>query len=287
MKHAPTSNGRLPFDPERDRELAFRFGQDVVVTASSFLACVLWPLGEVDRARRLAEEMVVQAVRGGHIATIAWVRVVHSLFEVMFGSPVRATTNVTEAVAVAREHGMKLWMAFGGFLEPWAHSHTDDRDASIKGMLHGIAMLEEQGVWLYGPLLWTALAKAKAEAGQFESALGAIDRAIAETERTGQCWYEAETRRIRGEILLKRHPANTVPAEKLSSLPSPPRNNKRRGASSCARRCRWPRSINPPGVPRTPTPSSWPRSKASRRRRNFPRSRKHRRFLRRLPKQTK
>jgi class 3 adenylate cyclase len=51
--------------------------------------------------------------------------------------------------------------------------------------------------------------------------------------------------------------------------------------------CRWPRSINPPGVPRTPTPSSWPRSKASRRRRNFPRSKKHRRFLRRLPKQTK
>ena len=201
------------FDPERDRELAFRFGQDVVVTASSFLACVLWPLGEVDHARRLAEEMVVRAVRGGHIATIAWVRVVHSLFEVMFGNPVRATTNVTEAVAVAREHGMKLWMAFGGFLEPWSHSHTDDRDASIKGMLHGIAMLEEHGVWLYGPLLRTALAKAKAEAGQFESALGAIDRAIAETERTGQRWYEAETRRIRGVILLKRHPANTVPAE--------------------------------------------------------------------------
>ena len=75
------------FDPERDRELAFRFGQDVVVTANSFLACVLWPLSEVDHARRLAEEMVVRAVRGGHIATIAWVRVVHALFEVMFGNP--------------------------------------------------------------------------------------------------------------------------------------------------------------------------------------------------------
>jgi predicted ATPase len=108
---------------------------------------------------------------------------------------------------------MKLWMAFGGFLEPWAHSHTDDRDASIKGMLHGIAMLEEQGVWLYGPLLWTALAKAKAEAGQFEAALATIDRAIAATERSGQRWYEAETHRIRGEILLKRDPANTGPAE--------------------------------------------------------------------------
>ena len=69
---------------------------------------------------RLAEEMVVRAVRGGHIATIAWVRVVHALFEVMFGNPARATPIVTEMVAVAREHGMKLWMAFGSFLEPWA-----------------------------------------------------------------------------------------------------------------------------------------------------------------------
>lgn len=118
----------------------------------------------------------MRAVRGGHIATIAWVRVVHALFEVMFGNPVRATTNVTEAVAVAREHGMKLWMAFGGFLEPWARSHTEERDASIKEMLNGIAMLEEQGVWLYGPLLRTALAKAEAEAGRFESALATIDR---------------------------------------------------------------------------------------------------------------
>ena len=106
------------FDPERDHELAFRFGQDVTVTANLFLACVLWPLGEVDRARKLAEEMVVRAVRGGHIATIAWARAVCALFEVMFGNPARATLNVTEMVAVAREHGMKLWMAFGSFLEP-------------------------------------------------------------------------------------------------------------------------------------------------------------------------
>ena len=53
----------------------------------------------------------------------------------------------------------------------------------------------------------------KPKRANLKSALGAIDRAIAETERTGQCWYEAETRRIRGEILLKRHPASTVPAE--------------------------------------------------------------------------
>ena len=43
------------FDPEQDRDLAFRFGQDVGVSATVYLAIVLWPLGEVDRARELVD----------------------------------------------------------------------------------------------------------------------------------------------------------------------------------------------------------------------------------------
>ena len=191
------------FDPERDRELAFRFGQDVIVTANMFLACVLWPLGEVNRARQLAEEMVSRAVRDGHIATIAWARTVYALFDVMFGNRAQATPNVTEMLAVAREHGMKLWMAFGSFLEPWTHSHTNDRGASVEAMRCGITTLQGQEVSLYGPCLATALAKVEAEAKQLEPALATIDRAIAEAERSGQRWYEAETHRIRGEILLR------------------------------------------------------------------------------------
>jgi predicted ATPase len=64
------------FDSGRDRELAFRFGQDVAVTATAFLACVMWPLGDVDRARQFADEMVARALRDGHVPTIAWARVV-------------------------------------------------------------------------------------------------------------------------------------------------------------------------------------------------------------------
>jgi predicted ATPase len=116
-------------------------------------------------------------------------------------------------VGVAREHGMKLWMAFGSFLEPWARSDAGGRDASVKEMRLGIAVLQEQGVSLYGPLFGTALAKAETEAGEIEAALATLDRAVTETEQTSQRWYESETHRIRGEILLKRDPPNTTPAE--------------------------------------------------------------------------
>ena len=63
------------------------------------------------------------------------------------------------------------------------------------------------------PLAATALAEAEVEAGEIEAALATIDRVIADSERTGQRWFDAESHRIRGEILLKRDPANTAPAE--------------------------------------------------------------------------
>ena len=40
-----------------------------------------------------------------------------------------------------------------------------------------------------------------------------VDDVIAETQRTGQRWNESDTLRVRGEILLRRDPANTAPAE--------------------------------------------------------------------------
>ena len=80
-------------------------------------------------------------------------------------------------------------------------------------MRAGIAQAHEQKIALYAPLLETALAGAEAEAGQIDAALASVDHALAETGRTGQRWFEAETHRVRGEILLKRDPANTAPAE--------------------------------------------------------------------------
>ena len=38
------------FQPGRDDDLAFRFGQDAGVAAMLYLALALWPLGDVERA---------------------------------------------------------------------------------------------------------------------------------------------------------------------------------------------------------------------------------------------
>ena len=57
------------------------------------------------------------------------------------------------------------------------------------------------------------LAEVESEAGDSDSAMVTIARTIAEAERLGQRWYDAELHRIRGEILLKQAPSVPAPAE--------------------------------------------------------------------------
>jgi hypothetical protein len=72
------------YDPERDREAKFRFGQDTGAAARVYLAFTKWQLGEVGPTRALIEEAVAHAVETGHVPTL-----VHTYFFKAHGSQVR------------------------------------------------------------------------------------------------------------------------------------------------------------------------------------------------------
>ena len=78
-------------------------------------------------------------------------------------------------------------------------------------MRRGLAIYREQGrIWF---LPEAVLAEAEASAGETDAGLRRLDEALAALERTEERLYEAEMHRIRGEILLKRDPADTAAAE--------------------------------------------------------------------------
>jgi len=201
------------FDPERDRDLTYRFGQDIGVSATIQLAKVVWAQGEIGRASDLAAASIKQADRTRQVATIAYANCVHAFLLVARRDPIHAAVAVGAFAALARKHAMPVWITYADFLEPWVCWHDGHRNTDLEAMRVGIAGAQQQEVTLYVPLLETALARAEAEADQFDAALASIYHALAETERTGQRWFEAETHCVRGEILLKRDPANTGPAE--------------------------------------------------------------------------
>ena len=99
------------------------------------------------------------------------------------------------------------------FFQGWAKWSEATEESSLAEMRRSLAIVRERGqVWLL-PRFEAALAEAEASAGETDAGLRRLDDALAELERTEQRWYEAELYRIRGEILLKRDPADTAAAE--------------------------------------------------------------------------
>ena len=132
-------------------------------------------------------------------------------------------------------------------------------------------------------VLKIALAEAEAQAAISERALAyprrsAGDLAHAHRLSRVRCF---DLHRVRGELLLKRDPANPAPAEDafLSAIAVA----REQGTRKLRLRPRWRsrNSINRPAARSTPTPSSRPRSKAFRRRRKCRRSPRRRRCSRR------
>jgi predicted ATPase len=200
-------------DSERDRDLAFRFGQDQVAAAMIYMALVIWPLGDVERARQFADQAASQAAKSGNVQTLAYVNYHLCLFEALRGDRERAAPVATVVLDLARERAMPIWESAGRVFHGWANWLVGDQQMELAEMRRGIERWRELGQAFHRPYLGALLAEAEASAGNLDIAIGELDRFLAEAQSTGERWSDPELHRVRGELLIKRNPANTAPAE--------------------------------------------------------------------------
>ena len=198
------------FDPERDRDLAFRFGQDVGVSAMVYSAIVLWPLGEVVRARQLADAAAARIAKLNHLATSTYGLMHCAMFEIIGRNVARAAPLAKALSSVANEHGIALWVAFGAFLEAWVELRSGDPRSALSKIGRAADLLRQGGVGAFQPLVRATLAEAEARNGETAAALATLGHALKDFEPNGQRWFDAELHRSRGEILFAQN--STDPA---------------------------------------------------------------------------
>ena len=201
------------FLPGRDDDIAFRFGLDPGVAAMVNLAAVSWSLGEVERAISLIERMQTRLAGLTHVGMLAFGKMHLAVFDLIRGDHARATPKTFELASLAREHELAMYDAFGAFLHGWTTSKSGTLAVGLENMRRGVVLLREQNILLFDGLLRIALADAEARAGDLDRALTALDEGLATAERIGFRAFEAELHRARGELLLKRDPADPAPAE--------------------------------------------------------------------------
>jgi predicted ATPase len=106
---------------------------------------------------------------------------------------------------LAVERDLDMWRAFAAFFA-WG-------DRPLESMRPGLQLLRAQNVLIYDGLLRGVLAEEEAKAGNLECAIEIVSEALEISARIGYRTFDAELHRRRGEILLKRDPANSVAAE--------------------------------------------------------------------------
>ena len=200
------------YDETRHGDFANRFGQEPRAAAEAFDAITLWVLGRVDEALRLADRALANSA--AHPPTMAQALTFAARLGLVRCNP-EAVATYSQALAdiVSRidlpAHYVGLAVFFQGWAK-WSDAAGESRHAEMRC---GLAISREQGQLVWLSAAEAALAIAEVIAGETDAGLRRLDDALAELERTENRWYEAEMHRIRGEILLKRDPADTAAAE--------------------------------------------------------------------------
>src|SRR5262249_1758595 len=200
------------YRPDEHRDSAFRYGQDIGVSAFVTLSWALWHRGYPDESARAADRALAFSRELGHAHTFAHA-LYHAGMAAAFARDVAtACAYGNNCVALASEHAFALWAVFGRVLKGWADAQRSEATTGIARINDGLAAAAATGNPVTTPLFLTLLAEALALGGKIEEALAALDDALAKAAVSGVRGWDAEIHRLCGELtgrLAHPDPAKT------------------------------------------------------------------------------
>ena len=167
------------YNPARHAEFTNRFGQDPHVSAEVFDAVALWVLGRVEEALRLADRALTDAESVAHAPTTATALEHAARLGLVRYYPETVTTYCQALADIVSRYDLPaFWAGWAAFFQGWANSSDGAEGSRLAEMRRGLAIVREQGQFLYLPILEAALAEAEAGAGEVAAALRRLDDAL-------------------------------------------------------------------------------------------------------------
>ena len=167
------------FQPGRDDDLAFRFGQDAGVAAMADLAQTLWPLGDVDRAASLMEGLEARIARLTTSARCAFGRFHLATFEMRRGDRRELPAVPRTRPARSRARLAHFWRVRPVSRRLGRPTDSGAPGGGLEGMRRGVELLRERNALVFDGIMKIALAEAEAAGGRCDRALVIVDEALA------------------------------------------------------------------------------------------------------------
>jgi predicted ATPase len=201
------------YDPTAHRALASRFSVDPRVASLSYRSFALWLLGYPQAALADVGQAVAAARDFGQAAALLYALVHCSWPCAWSGNDIAAEALLREAVALAAETGATAYKGPGVAVLGCVLTLRGSAAEAIDGIMSGLADNRATGSTLWLPLIFSYLARAHADLGQFDEAWHWIGEAMERVESTKEKWAEAEIHRVAGEIALRSPVPHTARAE--------------------------------------------------------------------------
>jgi predicted ATPase len=168
-----------------------------------YSAWSLWFLGFPDQALERIEAGLALGQRLAHVHSLTfalnWAAVLHNLRREFAVARRRAEA----AIEISGKHRMSEWVGHASASRGFALVGLGDQTEGITQLQTSLAALSVTGARVIDTQWLGFLAEAHLQAGQFQNALAALDRAAETSAATGECHYQAELYRLRGIVLME------------------------------------------------------------------------------------
>jgi class 3 adenylate cyclase/tetratricopeptide (TPR) repeat protein len=189
------------YESTRTRLYVDLINSDPAVIGLVNLAWVEWFIGNLDRsaeygvrARRLAREL-------GHPPSLAYALAM-SAAVCQCCEDIDATFEfASETMELAAKNAFAYWLAWATILKGWAITRKGQASTGLEAMLKGLRAYEGTGAQIFKPHALTLIADVHRSIGQYREGLAFIDEASSCAERGKIHFYDAETLRVKGELL--------------------------------------------------------------------------------------
>ena len=212
--HIHCEQGLTLYEAESNQTHALAAVQDPGVVCHTYAGLGLWALGYPEQAVEQSQAGLALARNVADPYSLAFALLHCALLHIQRREGVTAAAMAAAALTSAEERGFAFWVAWGTFLRGAALAVQGQYDAGIADMQQGLDAAEHTEAEVGRSMFLTLLAEAYGQAGQPETGLRIVNEARATVHRKGERCYEAETCRIKGELLLALPVADAAEAER-------------------------------------------------------------------------
>lgn len=194
------------YDTVHHRDHAFAYGQDSSMFAGTMLSWTLWLQGYPDNALTTAQESIRHAKTLDHANSIGFAIGMTAALHQYRGDVRAAREMANEGVAFCGEQGLPHWLALARIIRGWAQVQDGDGNVQLglADMLEGRATWRAIGARVADSHWDCMIAETLIGAGRLDEAREVLVATHAFVEESGESSFDAEIRRLEGELALAK-----------------------------------------------------------------------------------